>query len=491
MKAIGFSGITKTILVAWACLGILIHAGDTRLAGAFEANRAEQIVAALTTGADLNASQVDGMTALHWACYHDETELAERLINLGATVNARNRYGISPLYLACLNGNESIVKRLLSEGVDPNTAINGGEMALMTAARTGNMDTVRALIKAGADLDATERKGQTAIMWASHEGHAAVVKLLLESGADYETPLESGYTPFLFAVREGHRDIVHSFLDAGVDINLVTDPKRTGKKSPAAGTSPLLLAVENGHYDLAVELLERGANPDDMSTGATVLHALSWIRKPDKGESASGDPAPRGSGRRNSDQFIRELIAKYGANPNLRLEKGKNTLIGASPFYLAADRADLPFMKLLVELGGDPHITTRNGTTALMASAGVGSFAPEEEAGNEEECLAAVKYCVSLGLDPNAIDSKGQTAMHGAALKNIPSMVHYLNEIGSDIGIWNQKDSNGWTPLLIAEGYRPGNFKPSFVTVDAITEVMLSRGVEPPRGPKPKHSRDY
>ena len=87
------------------------------------------------------------MTALHWACYHDETELAERLIDLGANVNARNRYGISPLYLACLNGNESIVKRLLSEGADPNTAINGGESALMTAARTGKIDTVRALIK--------------------------------------------------------------------------------------------------------------------------------------------------------------------------------------------------------------------------------------------------------------------------------------------------------------------------------------------------------
>ena len=231
-----------------------------------------------------------------------------------------------------------------------------------------------------------------------------------------------------------------------------------------------------------------------MSTGATVLHALTWIRKPDIGESASGDPAPRGSGRRNSDQFIRELIVKYGANPNLRLEKGKNTLIGATPFYLAADRADLLFMKLLVELGADPYITTRNGTTALMASAGVGSFAPEEEAGNEEECLAAVKYCVSLGLDPNAIDSKGQTAMHGEPerfewldaaphRKNIPSMVHYLDEIGSDIGIIDGtkkiRMAGRRIPkmVVIAEGYRPGNFKPSFVTVDAITEVMLSRGV--------------
>lgn len=485
------SGIVKSFLGVWACCSVLVFGANTRLVDAVEANLPSQIEKALAAKADINASQVDGMTALHWACYHDSADLVDRLIDLGADINARNRYGISPLYLACLNGNGKIVSRLLAEDVDPNTEINGEESALMTAARTGDVASVKALIEAGADINAAERKGQTAIMWAAHEGHLAVTRLLLELGADYDTPLDSGYTAFLFAVREGYHDIVHLFLDAGVDINAVTKPKRTEKKSPNAGTSPLLLAAENGHYDLAIELLERGADPNDMGTGASVLHALTWIRKPDIGESASGDPAPRGSGRRNSDQFIRELVVKFGADPNLSLQKGKNNLLGATPFYLAADRADLPFMKLLIELGADPRITTRNGTTALMAAAGVGSFAPEEEAGNEEECLAAVKYCVSLGLDPNAVDSKGQTAMHGAALKNIPSMVHYLNEIGADIGIWNQKDSNGWTPLLIAEGYRPGNFKPSFVTVDAITEVMVSRGVELPAGPKPKHSRDY
>lgn len=488
MKAFRFIVSAGSFLGVWACCSVLASGADTRLADAVEANSIEKIEAAIASGAELNGSQIDGMTALHWACYHDSTELAGRLIDLGADVNARNRYGVSPLYLASLNGNKKIVTRLLAESVDPNTAINGGESALMTAARSGSLGSVKALIKAGADLDATERNGQTAIMWAAHEGHADVTRFLLESGADYETPLDSGYTPFLFAVREGHHDIVHLFLDAGVDINAVTKPKRTEKKSPNAGTSPLLLAVENGHYDLAIELLERGANPNDTSTGASVLHALTWIRKPDIGESASGDPAPQGSGRRNSDQFIRELIVKFGADPNLRLEKGKNNLIGATPFYLAADRADLPYMKLLVELGADPHIVTKKGTTALLAAAGIGSHAPEEEAGNEQECLAAVKYCLSLGMDPNAVDAKGQTAMHGAALKNIPSMVHYLNEIGVDIGIWNQKDSNGWTPLLIAEGYRPGNFKPSFVTVDAITDVMLSHGVSPPTGPKPKHS---
>jgi ankyrin repeat protein len=123
-----------------------------------------------------------------------------------------------------------------------------------------------------------------------------------------------------------------------------------------------------------------------------------------------------------------------------------------------------------------------------MVAAGIGSTAPEEEAGSEAECLAAVKYLVSLGAQINTVDANGETAMHGAAYKNIASMAVYLHEQGADIQIWNTKNALGRTPLLIAEGYRPGNFKPSFATVDAITTVMLANGIKPPTGPKPKHT---
>ncbi len=155
---------------------------------------------------------------------------------------------------------------------------------------------------------------------------------------------------------------------------------------------------------------------------------------------------------------------------------------------MASDRADVPYMKLLLELGADPHIPNNQGTTSFLVAAGVGSRAPEEEAGNEAECLEATKLIVTLGVDINTVDRNGETAMHGAALKNIPSMVYYLDELGSDINIWNTKNKDGWTPLLIAQGYRPGNFKPSFETVEAIIEVMARHGVEPPSGPKPKHT---
>lgn len=459
------------------------------LVDAVEAKDFQLAKALIPETADLNAAQTDGMTALHWATYHDDWDTAKLLLDRGANPTVRNRYAIEPIYLAAMNGNADLIRGLLQAGADANAKVNGNETALMTAARTGKADAVRVLIEAGADVDAKERRGQTAIMWAANEGHVDVVKLLLDANADFLTPLKnSGYTPFYFAIREGEAEVVRLLLDAGADINGEMRMDKSRGKLPLNGTSPLLLAIENGHFDLAVEFLDRGADPNDTRTGYTPLHTLTWIRKPDLGESARGDPAPRGSGRRNSEQFIRDLVAR-GADVNAQLKRGGKSgisWIGATPFFFAADRADIDYMKLLVELGADPFIPNEQGTTPFMMAAGIGSHAPEEEAGNIDECLVAVKYLISLGAKVNTVNIQGETAMHGAAYKNAPNVAAYLHEQGADIQLWNTKNKRGWTPLLIAEGYRPGNFKPSFETVDAITEIMLVQGVKPPDGPRPK-----
>ncbi len=472
----------------------VLHAGESAVANAIELGSFDHAAKLIENGASVSASQADGMTPLHWAARHGDVELSKLLLSKGADPAVENRYGIAPLYLACVNGNAELTAALLAAGADPETAIRGGETALMTASRTGDLDTVVKLLDAGAEVNAKERKGQTALMWAAAEGHLDVVKLLIDAGADPEIRLKvSGYTAFFFAVREGHSDIVHHFLSLGADLSKPMDASRFNGTLPNRGTTPLLLAVENGHFDLAIELLDSGADPNDMTPGFSILHALTWIRKPDIGESAMGAPPPKGSGKRNSVQFIRDLVAR-GADVNLRRKSGQRagngrvSFVGATAFFMAADRADLPYMKLLVELGADPHIPNEDGSTSLLVAAGVGSRAPEEEAGSEEECLAAVQYLVGLGSDVNAVDANGHSAMHGAALKNIPSMVHYLNAQGADVGIWNRKNSDGWTPLLIAEGYRPGNFKPSFATVDAISEVMIANGTPIPTDPKPKHT---
>jgi len=107
-----------------------------------------------------------------------------------------------------------------------------------------------------------------------------------------------------------------------------------------------------------------------------------------------------------------------------------------------------------------------------MAAAGLGCLAPDEEAGTEAESLEAIHYLLTLGADVNSIDRNGETAMHGAAYKSLPQVVQLLADMGAKIEIWNRTNKWGWTPMRIAEGYRPGNFKPSFETIEAIRRIM-------------------
>jgi ankyrin repeat protein len=464
-------------------------AAESRLADAVEKNDHAAIRTLLKKRADVNAPQADGMTALHWAAYRDDLETAKLLVS--ANVNATNHYGVAPLSLACQNGNTAMVELLLTQGADPNTMLRGGETPLMTAARTGKTGPVKALLARGAEVDAKEKRGQTALMWAAADGHADVVELLLNAGADFRAALpDSGFTPLFFAAREGRMEVVRVLLKAGADANEAMQPRRPAGKGPAKGTSALMLAVENGHYELALALIEAGADPNDQRSGFTPLHAMSWVRKPARGED-KGAPPPQGSGNLSSLQFIRKLV-EHGADVNARLNTGRGgaglwNKTGATPFFMASGTADVAYMKLLVELGADPKLGNVDNCTPLIAACGlgVGSDAANEVAGEEPEVLEAAQYLLSLGADVNAVDANGETAMHAAALKNLPRVVQFLTDNGAKVEIWNRKNKYGWTPLLIAEGHRPGNFKPSFETIAVIRQVMQAAGVTPPAGATP------
>lgn len=472
----------KTGLLVWlAILGcISTHAKNSALADAAEKKDWASVLAQLKAKADPNAPQADGTTALHWAVHHDHRATTKALLAAGANVSATNNYGVPPLSLACVNGNEEIVRALLEAGADANTILRGGESVLMTAARTGRVGPVAALLEKGAKVDARDRKGQTALMWAAADGQAEAIELLVKSGADIHHRLKSGFTPLLFGARDGRIDVVRVLLKAGADANEAIATERNGRRAPLEGMSALMLAVENGHFELAMELINAGADPNDQRWGYTALHMVTWVRKPNRGDDEAGQPPPQGSGNLTSLDFVRQIVAK-GADVNARLKKGdggrgKLSLNKATPFLMASKTADLPLMKLLVELGADPTIPNADGATPLMAAAGLGCLAPDEEAGTEAECIEAIKYLLTLKADVNVVDRNGETAMHGAAYKSLPKVVHFLAENGAKIDAWNTTNRWGWTPLRIAEGYRPGNFKPSFETIAALREVMSAAG---------------
>ncbi len=482
-----FGGFGLLMLLTASCLA----ASKSPLADAAEKSDHTVIRTQLKQRADVNASQADGMTALHWAAYRDDFKTAKALVEAKADVGLTNHYGVTPLSLACQNGSAAIVELLLAHGADPNTTLRGGETVLMTAARTGNPGAVAALLKRKADVNAKERRGQTALMWAAAEGNTEVVAMLIQAGADVRATLpDSGFTPLLFAARAGHLQVARALLKAGLDVNDVTEPRRPGGKSPAKGTSALILAVENGHYELALALLDAGADSNDQRSGFAPLHMMTWVRKPPRGEDRGMPPPPELQGM-NSLQFVRELV-KRGADVNLRLTRGsggigKFTTKGATPFLMASATADLPYMKLLLELGADASIANAEQTTPLIAACGihVGSDQATELAGEEPEVLEATALLLKRGADINAVDANGETAMHGAALKNLPKVVQFLADRGAKIQIWNRENKYGWTPLLLAEGYRPGNFKPSAETTVAIQNVMRAAGVDPDKEPRP------
>jgi ankyrin repeat protein len=446
---------------------------------------------------DVNAPEPDGTTALHWAVRANDLQTAELLIRAGAKVKTANRYGATPLYLAGMSGNAALIELVLKSGADANAALPDGETALMTAARTGKVDAVKVLLDHGANINTKEAaRGQTALMWAAAEGNADVIRLLIQRGADMNVRSNGGFTAFLFAAREGRIAASKVFLEAGASLNESLAPRGGGgggrgggggggrggggaaaEGPPAVPATPnvFLLAAANAHYELAAFFMDAGADPNAAPQGWTALHQVSWVRKVGVGDN---DPAPPGSGNMSSLDFVRKLAAK-GANLNARVARrpqmGTTNLnsIGATAFLLAARTKDVELMRVLAELGANPMLTNDDGTTPLMVAAGIGTSSPQEDPGIEPEVLASVKLALELGNDINAVDKNGETAMHGAAYKHVPSVVRFLAANGAKMEVWNQPNKRGWTPLRIVEGIPVGmNIAGDAATRTAIREIM-------------------
>ena len=430
---------------------------------AADAARVERLVA---EGADVDKPQGDGATALHWAAHRDLPDVAELLVRAGADVDAADDHGLTPLALACLNASIDMVDLLLEAGADPNLARTSGVTPLMTAARVGHVGVVRRLLRAGADPTAAEStRGQTALMWAVAEDHPQVAEVLLETGGGATIRSVNGFSPLLFAAQQGNVDVARLLLAAGADVTEAAPDGIGGDTNARAlfkadtEASALMVAIDSGHADMARFLLARGADPNQSGAGRTPLHAAV---------------------QREMPAVVRALL-EAGADPDARLERPlplisrritqdnglTPTPVGSTPFLLAASFGDVEIMRILVEAGADPFLTTDDDTTALMVAAGADYVEGQDKYGVrsypayyetlQRRAFEATKYCLELGLDINAVSDAGQTPLHGAVYMGGTLIAPYLVEQGAEMDVINLRGQTPW--MVAAHGeYRAGSF---------------------------------
>lgn len=489
-----FAAFLSALLVASS--GVAEEPELPRAAQAADLGRVEAL---LKQGAEVGSRLADGTTALHWAVLASNHEMVNHLLEQGADANAADRYGTTPLSLAALNGDPATTQALLEAGANPNALDAARESVLMTAARTGSLEVVDHLLEAGALVGYKEPEyGLSALLLAALENHPEVVTRLARLGGRVndatrvgpvppsilpckggcgsegvgvnrggvpdrgERPAqEGGMTPLLYAARDGHVELARALLAAGAELEL----------AEANGITPLLMSLINGHVAVAELLLTRGArvNVADFY-GRTPLFAAVEYRNLDMNNSSDPNPADNGVAREPFLPLIERLIAA-GADVNARTREyppsrrwlhARNDIswvdmTGQTPFVRAAFAGDLATMRLLLAHGADPFLTTFKGTSALMAAAGLNWRTGQSYIESPAAVLGAVALCLELGLDVNAVNSMGVSAIMGAANRGSNDIIELLVEHGARLDI---ADAQGRTPLDWAAGVFLGDVAP-------------------------------
>ncbi len=443
----------------------------------------------LKAGADPKGTTSNGTTPLMAASASGKADAVKLLIDRGADVNARETVrGQTALMFAAASNRVDAMKVLIAAGadvavttkvVDLKTQTNPEEEAFFQAQRGQRQGGRGAPPAPGARGSAEPAQAGAQ---AAGRGAADVAGATRQFRFAELVTTQGGLTPVLFAARHGYIDAVKQLLESGAKVNQV---------SSGDGTSPLLMATINGQFDLAMFLLQVGADPKLASdNGVTPLYAalnVQWAPK-------ALYPQPRAYLQQKVTylELMKALIDK-GANVDARLKKkvwysGYNfdlsgvDEIGATSFWRAAYASDVEAMRLLVAAGADPNITTVKpagrprtgdggretvedvsglppvptggpGVPALQAATGVGygeGFAANSHRNAPSGWMPAVKYLVEeIGVDVNARDHEGNTALHHAAARGDNEMILYLVSKGADVMAVNRA---GETTVDMANG---------------------------------------
>ena len=439
---------------------------DVRVSAAMKQRDAAAVRTLLRQKADVNGADVEGMTALHWAAHWNDHESVKLLLAAGAKASAANRYGVTPLHEAATVGNATMVNALLRAGASANAAYGEGETPLMIAARTGSLDAVKLLLESGAQVNAAESfRGQTAVMYAAVENHAAVVRALVAAGANVNARTkeytfqkltggaggiihdraQGGVTALMLAARQGARQAAELLVDAGAEIDAA---------EPQYGFTAMQTAIFNGHYALAKMLIEKGADVNDGS-----LYIAIEMRNLAK---YTNRPNPPDADNGVSHLDVAKLLLQKGADPNRAYTKlipprqaqgNINVAPGSTPLYRAVRAVDLTAVQMLVDAGANPSQPLKDGSTPLMAAAGLGAprGGDEEvtEAGDRNNPVDVIRILVDKGADVNAANDLGMTSAHYAVQRGSEPIIEFLASRGAKFDV---KNKQGRTPADLARG---------------------------------------
>ena len=426
-----------------ACAGAASGASlGTNLIEAVRADDREGAIALLDRGANPNAREADGSTALSWAAIRGNAEIASRLLEAGADPNLRNALGVSPLSIAIENGATGVTRMLVRHGADPNVARDSGETPLMTAARLGQVQVMELLLDRGADVNVRERKfGQNALMWAA--GSPSAVRLLIDRGADVQATTKiwdvryTIYAPNTFTLGK-----------TGIPWN--TDGDYVSKRG---GQNALFFSIRKRDLESGRLLLEAGiALNQPAADGTTPLLAslYNWVPIGADFQPGRLAPAPAGSSQRFGPAWeIASLLLDLGAEVTVRDAAGYTPLHAAAlAVAWAGGSKDEP------EKGVYRHLAAL--LSLKRAAKGASRFGPDD-------WLTIVTRLLGGGADPNTQTvyttpgpsgdvrinpaPPGSTALHIAADSRNVDLVRKLLEAGADPNLVRK---DGHTPFTVA-----------------------------------------
>ena len=408
--------------------------------------------ALLAKKADVNAPQADGATAIQWAAYRNDLEIADLLIRAGANVKTANHDGATALYLASIRGSAPMLDRLLKAGADANERGPEGETPLMLAARNGNVDAIKVLLDHKADVNATDAlRGTTALMWAAEQGHPAAVKTLIDHGANVAAASNvdtKGNRAYLAPSVSQRLNSAFGRNGPGRGVQGAGRGARAARPAPAAAGGT---AEEDATAvaDAAAAFAAFGRQSDKDGGGLTsMVYAaredciqcveLLVAAKADVNQTTHYGWTPLLTATQNRHYKIAAFLLDHGADPNLANHGGW------TPLYLAtdnrnieggdypvrnADMDQLDYIKLLVAKGanvnaricgkasttteckGDSTETRTIFTMQWLYEDGATPFLRAAQSGDVE----LMKFLLAHGADPKITTSQGETALAVAA----------------------------------------------------------------------------